>query len=384
MKSTVTILGFLLFLSLPFEDISAQNTSSRPEFFSTFRPVFTTVQTRSRTDASTSTTNALNARLHLGMNYQINEDLRFRTRVAGRYATNQDDFDFPLQGHTGGGGSYSSGTTTIDEFNLAWKIQPNLELVAGRFQGRFPLAGFIPKGMDRYYAANLSISHTDGLWLKWNLSPTWKLDFIANHNSSKGSSHAARTPMDFSPDPSRFSGYVNLAHRNTSGLWVQREIGLSFYPSSFQRDGSRQNLTVLTGRAMMRVPVEIGIGELWAGGELGFIPSSPRATDAGTLLAADTPLFETSSVAWQVSAYANDVLEKHTFGLLYGQTEPHWVISSSFSTNQTMAEARYKYTFSSRLNFEIRYRFRTDLYKPITANYTQQQKDLYARFTVRF
>ena len=90
-------------------------------------------------------------------------------RAATRLSSNQDCFRFLLDDHTGGSGSYPAGTATLDELMLRWQIAPGVRLTAGRFQGRFqgrfPLTGFIPKGVDRYYASNLSIAHTDGLWL---------------------------------------------------------------------------------------------------------------------------------------------------------------------------------------------------------------------------
>ena len=357
------------------------HAQSNTELSGAIRSVFTHVETRNR-DGSYNTVNALNARLHLRLDHTLRTDLTFSARLAGRYATNQDAFSFPLRGYTGGSGSYDAGETTLDMFQLQWQASPALRITAGRFQGRFPLAGFIPKGMDRYYAANLSISHTDGIWARWNASPTWRIDAIFHHNHEDGSSHAARNPMRFTEPASRIGGYLNLAHRNTSGLWVQREIGVSIYPQSFQRDGNWQTLTVLTGRAMMRLPFEASTGEYWAGGELGFIPEAPTPASAGVPVS--SPFSETASMAWQVSAYANNLYDRHTIGILYGQTEPNWVISSSFRPNNTMSEVRYRFTFSSNLNFEMRYRLRTDLYRRSNAPLTQRDTDFYARFTYRF
>lgn len=371
------LLGFLILSFIyPLHGL-AQNTSVS----GAIRPVFTHVETRNR-DGSISTENAMNARLHLQLEHTLSPDLRLTARLAGRYATNQDQFDFSLRGYTSGSGSYDAGETTFDILQLQWQAGDNLRITAGRFQGRFPLAGFIPKGMDRYYAANLSISHTDGVWFRWNANPNWRIDAILHHNHEKGSSHAARNPMRFTEPASRIGGYANIAHRNTTGLWVQRELGVSVYPSSFQRDGSWQTLTVVTGRAMLRLPVNASTGDYWAGGELGLIPNAPTPVSAGVPVT--SVLSETASTAWQVSAYANDLFDRHTIGILYGQTEPNWVISSSFRPNNTMSEIRYRFTFSSRFNFEMRYRLRTDLYRRSNAALTQRDTDFYARVTYRF
>ena len=128
------------------------------------RPVYYYVNTTNR-DGTEHTDKTINLRARLRLSYHLHDNLTFRVRVATSLSSNQDGFRFLLDDHTGGSGSYPAGTATLDELMLRWQIAPGVRLTAGRFQGRFPLTGFIPKGVDRYYASNLSIAHTDGLWL---------------------------------------------------------------------------------------------------------------------------------------------------------------------------------------------------------------------------
>jgi hypothetical protein len=379
---SVLCIKLAVLILLPEGYTQAQN-SQGAELYGTVRTVYTWIDSRDRS-GNWEDSDALNARVQLGMRVELQENLTFETRVAGRYATNQDEFQFVIEDHTPPSGSYPAGTTTIDQFQITWRISPSVELTAGRFQGRFPLQGFIPKGMDRYYAANLSISHTDGVWLKWDLNRNWRLHMIGNHNGRRGSSHAARAPMVFAKSESRISGFLNLEHLDKEGLWVQRELSMSYYPQSFVRNGRFRDMVVLTSRAMIRLPAELRSGEIWMGGELGVIPYSPTAASAGIDVSQDRIFFDPSAISWQISAYANDLIKNHRLGILYGQTEPGWVISSSFRPNNTMAEIRYRYTFSRALNFEMRYRIRTDLFKPESTGYTQRDRDFYARFTYRF
>lgn len=348
-----------------------------------FRPVYYFIETRDRQGERTSD-HTLNARLHLRAEYDITPDLRFRTRLAGRVSTDQDRMRFLLDDHTSPSGSYPAGTVTFDEFMLSWKASPEFTLTAGRFQARFPLSGFIPKGVDRYYSANLGIGHTDGVWVRWDVHPRWRLHLVGSHNSPDGSTHAARGPLAFDESLSRAGGFANFEHREQDGRWVQREISVSVLPQSFVRDEKTRTYAAISTRLMMRLPWQCDFFEYWVGGEGGYVPVAPTPASAGMAVDESRTLIGPSAVAWQVSAYANGHSGRHRFGILYGQVEPQWLISSSFRPNNTLSEVRYRYTVSDRLNADIRFRFRTDLFRPEGADYTRQDRDMYVRFTWRF
>jgi hypothetical protein len=346
------------------------------------RPVYYYVSTTQR-DGSELSEHTANLRARYSITYHVADKLSFRGRVATRLSSNQDSFRFLLDDHTEGSGSYPAGTATLDEFMLRWQVKPGLRLTAGRFQGRFPLEGFIPKGVDRYYGANLSISHTDGIWMEWDVNNTWRLHLIGSHNSTSGSSHTARSPLVFDEaTAARISGYANFQHLNTKGNWAQREFSVSLTPKSFQRDGELRNYTAFSTRWMYRFPFSLSGEEYLMGAEVGFIPLAPRPSDFGLQINEDRLLFGSSAMAWQVSAYANHFFERHRVGVLYGQTDPHWLISSSFAPNVTMTEMRYRYTISSRVNYEFRFRFRDEIYLPQGASQTRKIFDFYTRFTI--
>jgi hypothetical protein len=361
---------------------TAYPQSSNTEFSATLRPVFSWQETRTR-NGDVDTQTSLNSRFQLSLRHKINDQTTLQIRFVNRYSTDRNTMKFVLRDHTPAAGSYEAGISTFDIIQLNWKKDRDTDVTIGRFQSRFPLAGFIPKGMDRYYAANLSIAHTDGIWVRRNLSDNWRADLVLGHNGEKGSTHAARAPMRFIEPASRINLFVNMAHRDTRGLWVQRELSMSAYPQSFSRDGSIQNLIVFTGRGMLRLPATVLGGEVWSGAELGIIPSAPFSMDASRV-ANDRPLMETVSTSWQVAIYLNNAYGRHSLGALYGRADPHWVISSSHRPNNTMSEVRYRFVFTERLNFEFRYRLRTDLFKRTGAAFTQRDNDIYARFTWRF
>ena len=381
------ILLITVFLTiLNFQFIIAFQVSGQPaesvEYRFDLRPVYSFVNSTER-DGAQHTDHSINLRGRFGISYHIRSDLTFRGRAAMRLSSNQSDFRFLLDDHTGGGGSYPAGTATFDELLLSWQVSPELKLTAGRFQGRFPLAGFIPKGVDRYYGANLSISHTDGLWLEWDVSERWRLNLIGSHNSPSGSSHAARFPLRFDESgAARFTGFANIQHRNTHDRWAQRELSISVTPQNFYRDGELRDHVSISGRWMYRAGFTFAGEEYLLGGEVGYIPVAPRPSDFGLQIHEDRLPLERSAVAWQFSAYINNFFMHHRIGILYGQTDPHWLISSSFANNVTMAEMRYRYTIASWINSEFRFRLRDEIYRPTGANQTRQIVDFHTRFTV--
>ncbi len=346
------------------------------------RPVYYYLNTRER-DGSQHVDHSLNLRARFGISYQFNNNLMFRGRTAMRISDNQDEFRFVLKDHTEDSGSYPDGTATVDELLFRWRIRSGLNLTGGRFQGRFPLKGFIPKGVDRYYASNLGIAHTDGIWVEWDMDERWRLHLIGSHNSSSGSSHAARAPLRFDESvAARFTGFANLQHRNTQGRWAQRELSGSVTPRNFYRNGTLRNHVALSGRGMYRPQFTLAGEEYLIGGEIGYIPLAPRPSDSGLLIDEDRLLLGRSAMAWQISAYANKISKRHSVGILYGQTDPHWLISSSFAPNVTMAEIRYRYTIASWIHYEFRFRLRDEIYKPSDMPNTRQIVDFYTRFTI--
>lgn len=372
----------LLLLTAAVSHTAARPSGDALSFNLDIRPVYYYVHTTGR-DGSQNPEHTMNLRTRAGLTYRLSDQITFRGRTAARLSTSQDSFRFLLDDHTGGSGSYPAGSITLDIFQIRWQLMPDLRITAGRFQGRFPLEGFIPKSADRYYAANLAISHTDGIWLEWNASEKWRLHLIGSHNGTAGSSHAARKPLRFDESPAaRISGFANIQHRDTRGRWAQRELSISFTPKNFYRDDKLRNLAALSTRWMYRPAVSTHGEEYLVGGELGFIPVAPKPADAGLMINEDRLLLGSSAISWQVSAYANNLFERHRIGILYGQTDPHWLISSSFAPNVTMAEFRYRFTIAPWIHYEFRLRRRGEIFLPEGAAQTRRIFDFYTRFTV--
>ena len=374
----LTLLNFQFVIAFQVTDRPAESVEYRFDL----RPVYSFVNSKER-DGSEHSDHSMNLRGRFGISYHIRNDLTFRGRAAMHLSSNQSGFRFLLDDHTGGSGSYPAGMATVDEFLFRWQINPAVKLTAGRFQGRFPLFGFIPKGVDRYYGANLAISHTDGLWIEWDVNKSWRLHLIGSHNSPSGSSHTARSPLLFDESAAaRFTGFANIQNRNTEGRWAQRELSISVTPQNFYRDGELKDHVSISGRWMYRPGFSFTGEEYLLGGEVGYIPVAPRPSDYGLQIDEKRLLLGRSAGAWQFAAYVNNLFERHRVGILYGQTDPHWLISSSFAPNVTMAEIRYRYTIAPWINYEFRLRMRDEIYRPSDASQTRQVFDFFTRFTV--
>ncbi len=138
-------------------------------------------------------------------------------------------------------------------------------------------------------------------------------------------------------------------------------------PQNFYRDGVWRDHVTLSSRWVYRSAFSISGEEYLLGGELGFIPVAPRSSDNGLQISDDRLRFGSSAVSWQLSATVDNIADHHTAGLLYGQADPNWLISSSFVPNVTMAEMRYRYTIASWMHYEFRFRLRDEIHRPADA-----------------
>ncbi|MCF6209533.1 MAG: hypothetical protein L3K24_02405, partial [Gammaproteobacteria bacterium] len=60
-----------------------------------------------------------------------------------------------------------------------------------------------------------------------------------------------------------------------------------------------------------------------------------------------------------------------------------WLLSPDFKSNQYLAETRYRWNLAKKQRLEVRVRYRTDIEQEIGLQ-KRKDKDLYARYTVKF
>lgn len=314
-------------------------------------------------------------RIRLGAGYHFSENLSFRTRLAGRYSTEQNQFSFWLDDHLPQRSGIRLGETTIDMFELQWNISDKLGIQAGRFQSNYQLQSFVAKGFHRYDNPNTLISWTDGVLLTWSVTDDLNLEYIGEYNSNNGAGSIANSPLNFAEPASRFSHTLTLLDNKKNGGWLQREIGFHIVPSSFSSDGEFKNYSLFTTRLIHEIP---GLNWLSAdyslGVELAFAPNAP-----------EVPAYHDRSNAFgfQGVLSVRNIAEHYNFGILYGYADPGILISPSFRPNSNTYEVRAQRRINSDVSVEIRYRYRTAVYS-IEHLPEVQDGDIWARVTYRF
>ena len=321
-------------------------------------------------------------RARIGLTFRFTERLSFTARLAGRYSTDQDTFEFWPHFYGASPGGLSLGQTAFDTFHFQWTDGDRWMIQAGRMQHAFQLKGVIPKGLDRYHSPNVSIAWADGLWVRHLIHRNWYVHGIVQYNHPRGSTSFYTPPLDFRAAGSRVSFFAAVEGKDTSGLWNQREISVTLMPSSFKnRDGALRSYWAITGRLGINLPLNLSFMTIMIAGEAGYAPNAPSA---GQLNLPPDGKRGDGAAAWQASLNFMNILGRQNVGFLYGSTDPGWLIAPSFKNNTNTVEVRHQYRFSRSLSSEVRYRVRNQLHAPLGAAEKRRDADFYARLTYRF
>ncbi len=315
------------------------------------------------------------ARLRVGAGYRFSPNLSFQTRLAGRYSTEQEKFRFWLNTHLPTRTGLRFGETTIDIFELRWQPSETLSLQIGRFQSGYSLRTTLAKGLHRYDNPNVLVSWTDGVLAKWQAFHSWNVEYTAEYNSPDGPGSVHRAPLTYSEPASRVSHTLVFTDTERSGAWDQREIGMHIVPSSLPTDDGFDHYTIFTSRVIYNIrQLDWRDAGYFLGFEAGYAPLAPAAPELHS---------RENAFAGQAVLFVKGFNQHTNFGILYGYTDPGWLLSPSFRPNSHSYEARYQRIISSALSVEIRYRLRTDPFVPEGME-GRRDGDVYARFTYRF
>lgn len=327
---------------------------------------------------------AFNARIRLAVQRSFSPQWTFRTRLAGRFSSEQDGVHAYLRGYTPTPTGAKFGDITLDELwfgyrdgveGTRWRI--------GRFQNQFALAGVASKGLDHNDSPNTDINWTDGVHLDVPVAAGWRAHAIVQHQSVHGSSSVARPPLDFSDSGSRASAFVGLRSDRRWGPVNERMLALTWMPKSLAPEGAaapkREDYMVVTARTSAEWPLAKDGLRLVAGAELGYALNTPANAVMATGGSGDS-----DGLAWQVAASLYDMAPGHNFGAVYGQVGAGWLLSPDFRPNDALAEIRYQWRFSSQTSFEARVRERREIDIPSSAARARVDRDVYARISYKF
>jgi hypothetical protein len=336
---------------------------------------------RDHRDGEHSRTRDFRVRVRPALTLHLTPALDARLRVAGRYSTAQDRFDFYLEPHAPGSDGLLAGQATIDEAYLNLRPASRWNVRLGRMQTKFALADLMAKSLDRGDSPNTDITWTDGAHLTFRPGGGWRSHLILQHNSRQGPSNAARSPLTFEHDGSRVTVFAALENPGRWGIVSQRGLDVTYIPRALPTGGEATDYVAVLGRAMLVRGLPGTGASLAAGGELGYAPRTPTHAELGL---GGNGGDEAGGLAYQLAATLQDLPAGHRLGVVYSRTQAGWLIAPDFRNNDELIELRYEWVPSPGHSLDARVRRRDELLRPPGALRDRRDTDLYLRYSLRF
>jgi hypothetical protein len=320
-------------------------------------------------------------RARAGLLWTINDTWSFKGRYAGLVhdSRNQSGFIGPFKGLTLGNSSIAPGQSAIDEFFVRARYG-KWDHRIGRFQSNNRLIGVAAKSLSRTNSISWFVGWTDGLQSTYRADHGLNYTAIIEFNDKDGPSNVRRSPLGFDKSSSRAGYYVSVEAADTDGFWAQRSVDVTYIPSSLYHNGFAAGQTRDYLGISARLATQVTIREqmkLVSGVELAWAPETQ------TRAAANLPgTGKTHGTAWQWSLNLMDILPGHSIGLVYGENEAGWLLSTDYSNNQSLLEFRYAWEPMSGHLLETRIRERDDLNLLRNAARKRAETDIYLRYTI--
>ncbi len=380
-KRMVKTLVVACALSAPVTLLAAIPLNDAVSVIGDARTGFYTLQRDDR-DGSDSVKNEWRLRLRVGLQAAISDSLTARVRFAGRYTTHESsgdpEFDF-YQGITPGKDGLKMGQSTLDEIWLNYAAE-RWSLRAGRMQTKFELTGVAKKSLDRNDSPNTDIAWTDGLYFKYKAGNGWNTHAIVQYNYAEGATQVRRGPLKFSDDDSRISYFAAMEKLDKKATIVQQGVDITWLPAALPGSaGNPDDYVAFVGRMAAQWPMGTDGMKFLLGGELGFAPNTPTNSALKLGGAGDV-----GGMAGQVTFNFIDIVPRHSVGVVLARADAGWLLSPDFKSNQYLAETRYRWNLAKKQRIEVRVRYRTDIEQRIDKPERRKDKDLYARYTVKF
>lgn len=339
---------------------------------------------REKRDATHEYTKDFRARIRPGLKFTINDNWSGAVRFAGRYSTDSDKnnnhFEFFSSIPTTDGLRY--GDSTIDTMFVHYQ-QDNWGVQLGRFQYKKELEGVARKSLIHNNSANVEINWTDGIRAHLKTADGWKWDGIVHHAQAGGPTLVRRSPISYSEKSSHLEYYIGVEKNDKNGFWLQRSFDFTYIPNALRTDGTAtgriDDIAVVTGRVAMQWLLDNGNTRfIWANA-LGYSFNAPRKTTVktGTSGYAD-------AVGLQTSINWTNIWPGHSFGIVYVRAGGGYLMSPDVPNNSHLLEGRWRWKLARNQKFEVRYRVRKDIKKPVGVTDKRDDTDMYFRWTLKF
>lgn len=376
MKYVSTVWVLLLWLVATCSTVQAQSV----DFSGDMRLGYMTFD-RNERDGSTSDDAQLRMRVRAGVMWTPNDTWSLKARYSSRVhdSRNRSGFVGVFEGMDSGGPSIAPGQTAVDEFYARARFG-KWDHRVGRFQTNSRLIGPASKSFSRTNSTGWDVGWTDGLQSTYRADHGVNYTAIIERNDKDGPSNVRRSPLGFDKPASRAGYYVSAEAADTDGFWAQRSVDVTYIPSSLYHNGvaagqTRDYLGV-SGRLATQVTLREQM-KLVSGVELAWAPQTQTRT------AANLPgTGKTNGTAWQWSLNLMDIRPGHSIGLVYGENQAGWLLSTDFSNNQSLLEFRYAWEPMSGHLFEARFRERDDLNLLRNAARKRAETDVFIRYSI--
>lgn len=322
----------------------------------------------------------LNLRVRAGAQWNISEVYSAKARIA--VTGNDDDFsgDFDFyQALPAGAASTAPGDMTFDELFVRARYG-DWEHRIGRFQHTNALVGVPSKSMSRTNSNSWNISWTDGLHSRYRAQNGWDYNFVIERATSEGPTTVRRSPLNYESSRSRATYYASVDKSEPDGLFLQRSLDVTVVPAALYYDGvaagRKTDYIAFSGRLGLQWDIAQA-SKLVVGAELGYAPDTPSNAAMNLPGTGDS-----DGKSWQVSLNVLDVAPGHSVGVVYGEVDAGWLLSTDFTNNQSLAEFRYNWRTMPGHLFQFRIREREDLIQQRTAVRERNELDYYLRYSI--
>lgn len=336
---------------------------------------------RDERNGSESDDDMLRLRARAGLLWTINDTWSFKGRYAARMHNKDNNSGWvrPFEGLSPGASSIAPGESTLDEFFVRARYG-RWDHRIGRFQTNNRLIGVASKSFSRTNSTSWDVGYTDGIQSVYRTDRGVNITALLEYNDKDGTANLRRSPLGFADSSSRTTAYVSIDAQDNSGLWAQRSIDVTFIPAALYYNGiasgQKRDYLAFSGRLATQVSLRDDM-KLVTGAELAWAPETQR-----NHVAALPGNGNTDSFSWHLSANIMDLVPGHSIGLVYGETEAGWLLSTDFQANSTLVELRYAWEPLNGHLLEARVREREDLNLLRNAQRKRSETDVYLRYSI--
>tara|TARA_R110001599_G_scaffold69410_3_gene195398 strand:- start:172772 stop:173845 length:1074 start_codon:yes stop_codon:yes gene_type:complete len=281
-------------------------------------------------------------RLRPGVKYLFNENHSFSGRLVYLVSKELEPLKFTIKAD--GNRALAYGSVSFDEFYYQFK-NSDFQVKFGRFQHSVNVLSNAKRSHLKFQSNANFVHWTDGLYIKKSVTDDWYGEMVLEYQNRGNLTHPYSIPLNFQNNEHNVIGYFGVENRTRDEKnIIQKGFGLFIAPDAYFKPDGYTTYIVLDSRIAIDIPKK----ELLKGGSFRIV--GELGQNLNTSFSDGT-----SAVA---SFGINNFAEKHEFMVELAMNDSQWLTGTAYARNTDDIEFRYKYIFSDKLNFDMRYRIR--------------------------